>query len=239
MKRLFFLFILGSANLTGLAGANTVLFDFNSLAENINSTNSEDAIEDYMEALWGSEITVKRGAKTFKSRIEGRPANPFDAYLGNTDGAVGRTDCPSDPACHGQAPDTFLINRWNANGLAANERDRIAITFEEEPIFSVEFDWAIYPVTEGGQNADLTVWADETQIFFTQLLGEEKEKGDLGHFFLNFNGPVRTLQFVDWNDAPIGIDNLRVGRQVPWPDPLLLLAAGLAGPAWWTARKRS
>ena len=215
------------------AGADTILFDFNSLAANKDSKNNgNDLIEEYMELVYGSDITVPAGARTRKDRVEDRPDG---AYLGNSDGALDRGLCaPSGSvACHGTPMDTFLINRWN------NDFDRIGITFEQQPIIAVEFDWEIFPVTQNGQTADLTVIADETQIFFHEILGANKELGDLGHFSYVFDSPVSTLQFIDWTDAPIGIDNLRVRRQeTPWASPLLLLSAGLVGPAIWTLRKR-
>jgi len=216
------------------SGADTILFDFNSLAANKNSKdNGNDPIEEYMELVYGSAITVVEGARTRKERVEDRPNG---AYLGNSDGALDQGLCAPNGliACHGAPMDTFLINRWN-NGF-----DRIVITFEDEPISSVEFDWEIFPVTQAGQRAHLQVIADESHIFFLELFGANKELGDLGHFnTLVFDSPVHTLQFIDWNDAPIGIDNLRVRRQeTPWPSSLLLLGAGLAGPAVWKLSRR-
>jgi hypothetical protein len=202
---------------------SSVLFDFNSLAKNINSANGADPIETYMEALWGSDISVALGAKTQKDRIENRPSG---AYLGNTDGATNRGDCLA-PHCHPDPKDTFLINRWNQSSIPSDLRDRIIITFEEEAITGFDVDWAIFPVTQNGQNADITIKADGATLFFRALLGADKELGDLGHFSFDFETPVNTLEFIDWSDAPIGIDNLLVRRDVPAPGTLPLLVPGI------------
>lgn len=206
--------------LPAFASATEVLFDFNDLASGIESDES-DAIETYMELLYGSDITLSDGAKTRKSRVEDRPSG---MYLGNSDGATGRGPCPVDQntaPCHPDPKDTFLINDWS------EEYDRFSITFEEEPISGFEVDWEIFPVTRNGQAADITILADEEEIFFSELLGADKELGDLGHFSYSFNAPVHTLEFIDWRDAPIGIDNLRVRRDMPVPGTVLLIMTGL------------
>lgn len=208
-----------------LAAQATVLFDFNALAAGKKSATGPDLIEQYLEGLYGSNITVNLGAETRRKKIEGRPSG---LYLGNSDLAL-------DPGPFGLPPghlgptDTFLINRWNARRIPQEVRDRIVITFEDVPIDSVEFDWEIFPVTASGQNADITVKADGATIFHEALFGKDKEKGDLGHFGpFFFATPVRTLEFIDWTDAPIGIDNLSVNQQVPEPSSLVLLLAATA-----------
>jgi hypothetical protein len=222
------------------AAAATILFDFNSLPADVNSKSngspfpapnplpsSADRIEDYMEDIYGSNITVLLGAQTRTSRVENRPNGTLDMYLGNSDGAMDRGDCSNpgaDAACHGGNPDTFLINRWNSTSVPSGLRDRIVITFLDVPIMGFEVDWEIFPVTMNGQNADITIKADGEQLFFSQLLGIDKERGDLGHFAISFDQPVHTLEFIDWSDAPIGIDNLQV--TIPVPGTLALLGAG-------------
>jgi hypothetical protein len=219
------LLVVLALGLTASASADTILFDFNSLAAGVNSANGADAIETYMEALYGSDITVARGAKTQRDRIEGRPT---DMYLGNSDGAIDLGACLA-PYCHAGAADTFLINRWDKTSIPLNERDRVSITFEDVPVWGLGVDWEIFPVTANGQKADITIMADGEIIFFSQLLGLAKEKGDLGHFDISFSTPVHKLEFIDWTDAPIGIDNLSVTRRkVPVPGTGLLLLAGLA-----------
>jgi len=205
----------------GGAVAAPILFNFNSLGDDVNSTSGEDVIEDYMEGVYGSEITLALGSKTENDKIEGRPTG---GYLG---------------------PDIFLINRWNASSLSSTLRDRIIITFEAVPITGLEFDWEIFPVTTSGQNADLTVkvtdiFGEMNTIFFRELLGPAKELGALGHESFIFSTPMKTVQFIDWNDAPIGIDNLSVPRLlVPLPGTLALLGAGLLAFGVGRARRRA
>lgn len=227
-----------------LAAQATVLFDFNALAAGRNSAggppdplhNAPDLIDVYMTGLYGSKVTVDLGGRTMQGKPESRrPANT-ELYLGNSDLAPDRGPMAGAPFVHardrrGRIPlDTYLINRWNASSLPRDVRDRIVISFEDVPIDSVEFDWEIFPVTASGQNADITVKADGVTIFHEALFGKDKEKGDLGHFGpFSFATPVRTLEFIDWTDAPIGMDNLSVNQQVPEPGSLVLfLSAGLA-----------
>ncbi len=189
-----------------------ILFDFNSLAEGISSTSSEDPISQYMEDIYGSEITIPLGTKTLKSKPEN--VGPT-LYLGNSDNGV----------AHGWPKDTYLINKWQ------NGYDRITIIFEDVPINSVEFDWQIFPVTTG--KADLTVKADGTTIFYYDNAGTqaEKEAGKMGHFAMTFLSPVSKLEFIDWTTAPIGIDNLYVTntppqQEPPVPEPAAMLIWG-------------
>lgn len=207
-KRALPVMLVASLAIPGGAAAAPILFDFDSIPDNTNSKDGEDKIEDYMEAIYGSEITVALGARAEDDKIEGRPTG---AYLG---------------------PDIFLINRWDKTSISPTLRDRIIITFEEVPITGLEFDWEIFPVTETGQNADLTVKVtdifDQTStIFFNELLGPAKELGALGHESFTFPTPVKTVQFIDWSGAPIGIDNLSLPNRVPLPGTLALLGAGL------------
>lgn len=182
-----------------------------------------------MEGLYGSNITVNVGARTRKTPTSGTQG----LNLGNSDGALDRGPFVSPPG-HPDPKDTFLINRWNATSLPADVRDRIVITFDR-PISSVEFDWEIFPRTSGV--ADITVKADGTTIFNEVLPTapiDERRLGDLGHFgHFDFVTPVHTLEFIDWNTAPIGIDNLTVNDTIPEPATLLLLGSGLAVMAVW------
>jgi len=217
----------------GLASATEVLFDFNSLSAGVESNGGSDAIEQYMESLYLSDITVSAGAETRKNRVENRP---FGMFLGNSDGATDRGNCPgglNDAPCHNGPYDTFLINDWNEG------YDAFSITFENVPITGFDVDWEIFPVTRNGAAADITILADEEEIFFSELVGADKELGDLGHFSYSFNSPVHTLEFVDWRDTPIGIDNLRVRRDIPVPGTGLLFITGLVALGLGRGSKRS
>jgi hypothetical protein len=219
-----------------------------------------------MEGIFGSDITVRRGAQTRKDKMDG--LNNSSLYLGNTDGAADRGSLPSSFA-HSNPKDTFLINRWNQTSLKPHERDRIVIAFEEVALDWVAFDWEIFPVVKGSNEpADITFRAcakaervpdgnglllcpaDPTHTFLFEDLGPkgspEKEKGDLGHFpevggkFFFPNGPVHQLEFIDWNTAPVGLDNLEGGPRVPEPGSLFLLGAGLTviGVLWRRNRRK-
>jgi hypothetical protein len=224
-KRALLVMLVASLAIPGGAAAAPILFNFNSIPDNTNSSSGEDMIEDYMEAIYGSEITVALGARAEDDKIEGRPTG---AYLG---------------------PDIFLINRWNTTSISSTLRDRIIITFEVVPITGLEFDWEIFPVTQSGQNADLTVnvWTPQqlvleqpgTTIFFRELLGPAKEAGALGHESFTFSTPVKMVQFIDWSDAPIGIDNLSLPNLVPLPGTLALLGAGLVAFGIGRVRRRA
>ena len=215
-----------------LAHADVMLFDFNSLPANVNSRGGSDPIEAYMEGVYGSQITVRTGARTRRNRVNGTPA---DLYLGNSDAGMG----------HAPPLDTFLINRWNATSLAENRRDRITIVFEDEPITGLEFDWEIFPVSEDNR-ASIAVKADGEVIFMHKLFGADRALGKVGHFsLLNLGHSVRKLEFIDRSfGAPIGIDNLRVRTgpnddlpvfSNPEPSSLVIAATGLLGmlaPVW-------
>jgi hypothetical protein len=240
--------------------AATILFDFDgpgiadgscgtgitcSTGNTIGTGGVVDPIEVYMEGLYGSDITVDWGAKVEDDRTEGLTSTY--PYLGSTNGAIDRFgNCGTGP-CDLTSPDRFLINRWNSS-LPSTLRDRITITFEIVPITGLEFDWEIFPVTQSGQNADLTVrvWTqqqiddedlDGTVIFFSQLLGSDKPLGDMGHQSFTFDDPITRISFIDWNDAPIGVDNLRL-TQTPVPGTLVLLGAGFLALGLGKARRR-
>lgn len=203
-----------------------ILFDFNSLSSGVNSSSGSDAIEAYMSSIYGSAVTVDLGARTMKSKPE--EVGPWP-YLGNTDFVDG------DLQSHWWYKDTYLINRWNASWIPADQRDRITITFEEEAIGSIAFDWQIFPVTTG--KADFTVKADgETVFYYDNAL--DKYNGYLSHTELTFDAPVHKLEFIDWYTAPIGIDNLYVNpppppppsnQSVPEPATALMMLLGTLG----------
>jgi hypothetical protein len=229
------------------AHAALKVFDFNSLSAGINSTNqdsagsvtSRDAIDKYLTSVYGSLVEVVKGARTLRDKPENVGPEPF---LGNTDNGV----------MHDPPNDTYLINRWSSGF------DRITIVFKEVPITSIELDWQIFPVSSKNTNADLTIKADGETIFYKALTdfitnpsdpkyddGNNKYVGAMGHFSYVFSSPVTTLEFIDWTDAPIGIDNLAVdnfpppgnGGIVPEPSTLLLGMTAVFGMGAFSLRR--
>jgi len=213
--------------------AESVLFDFDSLSANVDSTPGADLIETTMEGIWGAavgstkkDITVNWGARTAGLRIE----NAFSTiYLGNSDSATAWNQTGTPPTNNrntdssSSTRDVYLYNRWNALlpssgcGSSPCQRDRITIIFEQQPIISVEFDWEIFPINSNADIADFTFVADGVQYYYHPPLPSTagsglptKFTGDVGHYSIVFETPVKKLEFIDWTTAPIGIDNLRV-----------------------------
>jgi hypothetical protein len=221
---------------SGSVNAAPILFDFNAAPVEMNSATGSDPIETYMEGIYGSSITLAAGARNEDDRTEGM--NNTYPYLGSTNGAIDRLGTCGTGPCATSNPDRFLINRWS-NGF-----DRITITFDVVPITGIQFDWEIFPVTQSGQNADLTFrWIDingvSNSLLIQALAGANKQLGDMGHSSFAFSTPVRTIEFIDWTDAPIGVDNLVI-TQTPAPGTLVLLGAGFAAlAARRVARRRS
>ena len=231
-------FVVGCVALAATPAQAAILFDFNALGGTTNASSNNagmDTIDTYMSNVYGSTVKIAYGARTRRSNIDPYP----DYWLGNTDGATSSSDAAS--TSHGGTPDTFLINRWNSS-LPNSVKDRIVISFLDEPIYGLEVDWEIFPVVAtSSANADLTIKADGVTIFFHELLGAAKALGAMGHFSYMFAQGVTTLEFIDWFDAPVGIDNLTVTQNEPVPEPatLGLLALGLAVGGYASSRKKS
>lgn len=241
MRRLY-LFTM-SAVMIALAppSAESVLFDFNSLAAGASSSSGPDGIETYMESMYGSNITVNWGAKAMKGKPDAAHPASNQLYLANSDNAPDRGPMAGSPYWHADPKDTYLINRWNDKPTKTCGptclSDRIVMIFDV-PIVSAEWDWEIFPINGKGK-ADITAKADGVTIFYSSLTtAADKALGDLGHagpFF--FATPVNKLEFIDWTDAPIGIDKLQITKRqiiplqvAPVPDDppaVLILAAGL------------
>lgn len=209
------------------------IVNFNSLSSGINSTSSEDAIENHIEAVTGIEVTLYTGTKTLRGEPE---AGLSSVWLGNSD-YVNGVLTPHAPGVR----DTYLINRWNETSISSSLRDRIKIYFHTA-ITSIEFDWQIFPTL--GTKADLTVKGDGTTYFYYNNIAN-KTVGKLGHTLITFNAPTNLVEFIDWYDAPIGIDNLHINpppppqTEVPEPATGVLMLLGGMGIAAVRRRRQA
>jgi hypothetical protein len=223
---LVFVFAASGTCLAAVSTTTSFSFDFNSLSSGIDSTSGEDSIENYMEAIYGSEITLKTGARTRKDKPENGVGLPL--YLGNSENGVG-----NHPTNYNLNKDTYLYNRWK------DGYDRITIEFLDVPVTHVEFDWQIFAQTRG--KADFTFKADDVVIFYYDNSDSDTIRdGYMNHFSHTFASPVKKLEFVDWTTAPVGIDNLSV-TTTHTPEPASLLMWGLGAAAFTYAgyRRRS
>lgn len=215
------------------AQATAVLFDFNDshLNGRRSRNGTHDRLDRYMSDLWGSPVNVLKGARVRKTPLE-QDVDNLD--LGNTDHFEGRGNASHDLA-HDPPRDNFLYNRWN-EGF-----DRITMLFEEG-FYYFEVDFEIFPVTTHGEPlADFKILLgdDLTEYSYQKLEdpgNSAREDGLLGVFkstgLVAPAGGWKKIQFVDWNTAPIGIDNLLLDpnppNRVPEPGTVMLLGAGLA-----------
>ncbi|MDD5331077.1 MAG: PEP-CTERM sorting domain-containing protein [Sulfuricella sp.] len=221
------------------AGAGTVTFDFNALAEGANNA----AVQAYMRSLYPAGNVTVSGALARKSYDgDDHAVGPVSGHtvtsetLGTSDGGVH----------HSGAFDTFLTN---------SGADRIIMTFAV-PIYSVSFDYEIFPDgtcprQSTGCQPTSSIWPDFTFIAdgviqFETLGIVPGQSGTYPHSpdsrwnhdelapqylgtsttWLFPNGVTR-LEFVDW-PVMIGIDNLRIDPPgVPEPSSLALAGIGL------------
>lgn len=209
---------------------------------------------------------INRGTKSKKTRPDSSHPAAGLPYLGNSDGATDRAVL-SPTSTHPNLDTYLINDWNNGSLVAADQKDRIVITFENpipwvafdwEIFPQTSFTNADITVKADG----ITIFSRDLTTFrcpspplvngaLTTCKNTEVQLGDLGnfpHFDFNTsnaawlaagggNGGVHTLEFIDWTTAPIGIDNLQVGQQVPEPASLLLLGSGLAGLAVWGRRK--
>lgn len=211
----------------GSANAGPIV-DFNILNPGLTSTSGEDTIENRIEADLGMEVTLYTGAKTLRNE----PESDLSAlWLGNSDYVNGVLTPHA-----ANVRDTYLINRWNEG------HDRIRIQFHTA-ITGIEFDWQIFPTL--GNKADFTLKSVKNNVetihFYYNNIAN-KTQGAMGHVLINFAAPVTYLEFIDWYDAPIGIDNLHINPPPPpqqeVPEPATGVLALLGGLGIAAVRRR-
>jgi hypothetical protein len=180
--------------------ATPVLFDFDALPRRSGST----AIEDYMEGLYGSDITVVH-AIVGNEVIPGIPGHGHHPATG-----VNRRTCGVIPGIPG--PDHYvqtvpiLGSRW------------FSFSFNEVPISSVSFDWGV-------RASAFYAYADDVEIFSHKY--SLCSSGTTETFF--FDTPVTTLKFRgSCLRFGFGIDDLTVTSFLePVPEPATIVLLGL------------
>lgn len=252
------------AGVAGMLGGTTpalaFMVDFNGVA---NSSNS--SVQTYLNNLLGNGFVTVYGATATQTYngdgfVNKVPSGPYAGQymtLGYTDGATSPTDyaAPYSHLHSTQVLDKFITNAgggpqtphtaWGSNG-----DDKIVFVFRD-PIYSISFDWEIFPNGNCNQCApgssnypDFSLRAGvQGSATYTNyaasLFPVSAPNGypqGLGHFSTTFATGVTRLEFVDW-PVMIGIDNLDPNR-VPEPGALSLIGLALASLALIRRRVR-
>jgi hypothetical protein len=252
--------LLGIAGgMLGTTPASAFLVDFDGVA---NSSNS--SVQTYLNNLlgpgfvtvWGAVATQTYNGDGFVNRVpSGTYANQY-MTLGYTNGATSPTDYAA-PYTHlhsTQLVDKFITNVGNGpqsphTAWGSNGDDKIVFIFRD-PIYSLSFDWEIFPNGSCNQCApgsaaypdfSLRVGMQGSNSYVTygpSLFPVSAPNGypqGLGHFSTTFATGVTRIEFVDW-PVKIGIDNLDPTR-VPEPGALSLIGLALAA-LFASARRR-
>jgi hypothetical protein len=244
--------------------AAPVAFDFNSVVlsgsagNGLGATGGSGAIATSMNSALSaagytsSTVTVTGALATKTYNGEGHVVGET---LGTSAGGVRNAS---------GAKDTFIIN--DNFGLYGNRTDRFTLSFSNFLIYSVQFDWEIFPdancpaksacAKSGNTNhanwPDLSLLVDNGTAPVWEAVASTPnaytvDPQGLGVSpVIKLNG-AKSLTFVDW-PAEIGIDYLRINgcvktqpnclsTQVPEPASLALLCLGLFGLGFSLRRK--
>jgi len=182
----------------GTAFATSVLFDF----EDAPFMGGAGDIEEYMESVYGSDVTV----------IGGRVAN----WSPGPHGPFGPG--PLGPDNYIQAGPDYCPSSW------------FSFSFNEVPITSSSFDWGTKLGVEGPIPLivySFDVLADDVGIFSIEC-GFDDLSGNTGALF--FDSPITTLKFTvgPFANFEIEVDNLMV-TPIPEPATIALMGFGALG----------
>lgn len=262
-----FTFLLGGLLLSSLAAhAATYTFDFNTLKDpsfygGVSGANT--AVQTYMNGLLsgGASVAVagavtdmgKPSASSGEDSYIGEgfvvgPTSAASLTLGNSEG-VSVDGSPNVIKTSGGSVvyDTFIRNNGFSSAAGA---DRITMTFSGLKVYSVSFDYEIFPdgtcpslTNCGGTGSpnlpDFELFGDGAMVIqkFGVVPGSagtysaspnhsagETAPQALGTATWTFSTPVTKIEFVDW-PAMIGIDNLVITSAVPEPSSVVLLAS--------------
>jgi hypothetical protein len=260
--------ICGVAAVLGLAVAAPatsapLVFNFDSVvlgstnySNGLGNVGSSTSIATYMNGVLGangyasSTVSVSGALATKTYNGEG---HVLGSSLGVSDGGLS----------HLTWNDTFIIN--NNFAIGASATDRFTLSFSNFKVYSVSFDWQIFPdatcpagtsCAALGAVASNVSWPDiallvdniATPVWLQRasIPAPGKDPQGLGMSgTLSLNG-AQTLTFRDW-PAEIGIDNLRITGcvasspnclAVPEPSTLPLAALGLLGMVAYRWRQR-
>jgi hypothetical protein len=236
------LLLLCAMSIAPAALAEPVVFDFNSVllsgsfGNGLGATGGNAPIQTYMNGALagagyaGASVTVAGALATSTYAGEGHIPNAGPSLpprtLGTSNGGV----------LHGLSSDGFIIN--NHFGIGAASVDRFSLTFSNFKVYSLSFDWEIFPdatcalgsaCASNPANAnwpDIGLLVDGVEVWSAKATNtpglDPQGLGVSPTIYLN-GGQV--LTFRDW-PAEIGIDNLRINT-APEPSPLALLALGV------------
>ena len=228
--------------LTSTAAAAPLVFDFNSVVlgstvygNGLGKLGNSTAIGNYMNG-----VLTAGGYATSSVSVSGAIATK--TYYGEGH-VVGEALGTSDGGVHHVGKDIFIIN--NNFGIGAPSTDRFTLTFTNFKVYSLSFDWEIFPdamcpassspyscamrgPVAGNYNwPDIALLVDgDTEPVWSALAaipGPGKDPQGLGTSPELYLDGATTLVFRDW-PAEIGIDNLHiVGCAASSPDCLALV----------------